>query len=586
MFRAQSAAARRSLSTFSIQEQLQQHLLGAHDGFNMKNTLFRRSHQPNVDYQSSAVMSLGLRNDSVLSTAEEISSGFSQHSMVQTASASKPGFINVKLQDDWIANHALDVATHGVLPRAVSEPKKVLVDFASPNMGKELHVGHLRSSVLGDTICNILEFQGHVVNRVSHVGDLGAAIATLLVQSQDSQDNGSNNLPIEFDSSTPISTLGQWYERGKQRLSRGDATFKSMVDETVLAMQREDPAWKASWGLTCEISRQAHKCLFDRLCVQVRERGESTYIKLIPLVLEKLRSVAEESQGALCIFVDGHEKTPMLIQKQDGGFLYATTDLAAMYSRIFGWEKDPTLYDRLIYVTDTSQSLHFRHLFQAAQMTGWLKDRPVDLQHIGFGLVMGEDGSKLSGATTLQSLLDEAGIESQQRSVVADADHRAIGDAAVRYYDLAQHRERNYKFSYANVLNLKGNTAPYLMYASARLHGILRNAEVSESTWREYLDSQDDAKSLLTEASQSWQPQERALALVLAQFEDALIETQANWYPHVMAEYLFRLTTQFHAFYEACRVQNHKPRLVLCAATDNVLRRGLQLLGIKAIDRM
>ncbi|CAK4075309.1 unnamed protein product, partial [Aphanomyces euteiches] len=381
--------------------------------------------------------------------------------MVQTASASKPGFINVKLQDDWIANHALDVATHGVLPRAVSEPKKVLVDFASPNMGKELHVGHLRSSVLGDTICNILEFQGHVVNRVSHVGDLGAAIATLLVQSQDSQDNGSNNLPIEFDSSTPISTLGQWYERGKQRLSRGDVTFKSMVDETVLAMQREDPAWKASWGLTCEISRLAHKCLFDRLGVQVRERGESTYIKLIPLVLEKLRSVAEESQGALCIFVDGHEKTPMLIQKQDGG-------------------------------------------------------KQSEIKTIQ------------SGATTLQSLLDEAGIESQQRSVVADADHRAIGDAAVRYYDLAQHRERNYKFSYANVLNLKGNTAPYLMYASARLHGILRNAEVSESTWREYLDSQDDAKSLLTEASQSWQPQERALALVLAQFEDALIETQAN----------------------------------------------------------
>ncbi|KAF0698543.1 Aste57867_10842 [Aphanomyces stellatus] len=610
MLLRRTAVARRSVSTFSIQLSLQRHLLGAHEDFSMQNTLFRRSHQPNVDYQTSAVMSLGLPKASVLPTAEEIAYGFNQYPMVESATATKPGFINVKLDDEWIAKHAVHVAADGVCPRKAAHPEHVLVDFASPNMGKELHVGHLRSSVLGDTICNVLEFQGAChsnggmptseagqrVTRVSHVGDLGAAIATLLVQAVDTSDNAANDLPVEFTTdSTTVVTLGQWYERGKHRLGNGDAAFKADVDRTVLALQRDDGSWKAPWELTCAVSRDAHNRLYKRLGVQVHERGESSYLTLIPTVLEKLKSVTVESQGALCIFVDGPEKTPMLVRKQDGGFLYATTDLAALYSRVFGWENDPTAYDRLVYVTDTSQSLHFRHLFDTAKLAGWLDKRPVQLQHVGFGLVMGEDGTKLSsrkgGATTLEALLDEAALESKQRSIVAEADHGAIGDAAVRYYDLAQHRERNYKFSYASVLNLKGNTAPYLLYASARLQGILRKANVAAPSWNAYLLSVNDPTTLLSSVANGWHPNERALALVLGQFEDALLETQHNWYahqshPHFLADYLFRLTSQFHAFYETCHVQNNSSRLVLCASTDAVLRRGLQLLGIAAQDRM
>ncbi|ETV95925.1 arginine-tRNA ligase, variant 1 [Aphanomyces invadans] len=565
---------RRAVSTFSIQARLQAGLLGGHADFTEKTTFFRRSHQPNVDYQTSAVMSLGLPKNTVLSTAQSVAQTYGeQHEWIASASAAKPGFINVKLKDDWIAEHTVHVATRGVQPRRQDRPENVLVDFASPNMGKELHVGHLRSSVLGDTISNLLEFQGHAVSRISHVGDLGAAIATLIVQALDIQDNATHGLPRTFDETTTVSTLGQWYERGKHRLGSSDVAFKAAVDETVLGLQRQDPKWQHPWELTCSISRAAHQSLYQRLRVKVHERGEATYISMIPTVLSKLRAIASESQGALCIFVDGPDKSPMLVRKQDGGFLYATTDLAALYSRVFG------------------QSLHFRHLFEAAKLAGWLADRPVKLEHAGFGLVMGEDGTKLSsrkgGATTLGELLDQAALESQARSVVPNADHRAIGDAAVRYYELAQHRERNYKFSFANVLNLKGNTAPYLMYAMARLQGILRKADLPHAaSWADYLAQHADATTELQHASSTWHPNERALALVLGQFEDALIDTQTHWHPHLLADYLFRVVTAFHSFYETCLVQANPSRLILCAATDAVLRRGLHLLGIPSVDRM
>ncbi|EQC27356.1 arginyl-tRNA synthetase [Saprolegnia diclina VS20] len=584
--------------SLSVQSLLQQSLLAtSYPQLTAQNTLFRRSHQPQTDYQSSAVLSLGLPAKERMPAAEAVLTRLTEANttMLDRADVTAPGFINVTLRADWIAQHAFTMATTGVQPRSAGDHKqRVIVDFASPNMGKELHVGHLRSSVLGDTVCNLLEFQGHEVTRVSHVGDLGSAIATLLVQAMDDADNEACSLPPRTDllaASASAADLGRWYERGKQRLTT-DAAFKSQVDSVVLQLQKTDvSAWTLPWKQTCAISRAAFATLNARLNVTVQERGEATYLPLIPKVLDLLvqSGLAVESQGALCIFLDGQDKSPMLIRKQDGGFLYATTDLATLYSRIHGDPSiDPIAYDRAIYITDLSQSLHFRHLFEAARRAGWTDHRPVQLDHVGFGLVMGEDGTKLSsrkgGSTSLEALLNQAGIESAQRSVVDDADHGYIGDAAVRYYDLAQHRERNYKFAYSSVLNLKGNTAVYLMYASARLQGIRRKAGLNEP-WTAVLADPASAAVLL-EASATWHPTERALALVLSQFEDALLETQAGWHPHMLCEYMFRLTTSFHAFYEACRVQNHAPRLVLCAATDAVLRKGLALLGIAAIERM
>ncbi|OQR83724.1 arginyl-tRNA synthetase [Achlya hypogyna] len=598
MLKARGIQTRAFSQVLSIQSLLQDALVATnYPQITPQNSLFRRSHQPQVDYQSSAILSLGLPPKERVPAAEAVKALLLEqdNAMLAQATVTAPGFLNVSLRSDWIAKHAFAMATTGVQPRSAGNAaQRVLVDFASPNMGKELHVGHLRSSVLGDTVSNLLEFQGHSVTRVSHVGDLGSAIATLLVQAMDEDDNQAQTLPPSaglLAASATAADLGRWYERGKQRLV-SDPAFKAQVDHVVLQLQQTDKStWTQPWLQTCAISRAAFDVLYKRLNVTVHERGEATYLKLIPTVLDSLVSagLAVESQGALCIFIDGPDKSPMLVRKQDGGFLYATTDLATLYSRIHGDRTiDPIAYDRVIYITDLSQSLHFRHLFEAAALAGWTKDRPVQLDHVGFGLVMGEDGTKLSsrkgGSTSLEALLNEAGLESASRSVVEDADHGYIGDAAVRYYDLAQHRERNYKFSYNSVLNLKGNTAVYLMYASARLQGIRRKAG-REDSWASLL-SQPNAADVLLEASGDWHPTERALALVLSQFEDALLETQAGWHPHLLCDYLFRVTTSFHAFYEACRVQNHAPRLVLCAATDAVLRRGLALLGISAIDRM
>ncbi|GLD97787.1 hypothetical protein PINS_up006484 [Pythium insidiosum] len=575
----------------------------------------RRSMQQGADYQTSLALQLGNR-------LREAPEAFAQQTidqlddnLVRSATVSKGGFINMSLRDDWLAQHVVAMATIGVTPTPTgSEPtsRDVLVDFCAPNYGKKLHVGHLRSSVIGDTICNLLEFRGHRVARVSHTGDVGSAFATLLVELMDQR------VPL---ATLTDAQLGQFYESGKRR-AVSDTAFKSRVDDVVLQLQRlgatsgaaVDPVLEATWRRACEVSRDAFAQIWERLRVRVEERGESTYLRRVPDVLATLQAqgLAVESRGALCAFVDGPDKSPMLLQKQDGGYLYATVDLACLHSRIFGFPGvDERQYDEIIYVTDQSQQLHFSHLFKAASDAGWLNRgdgrAPVNLRHAWFGLVLGKDGSKLSSRNGafdyLEDLLNEAGHECQRRSVLsatgemsgeeAAALNRTIGDAAVRYFDLAQQRERNYKFLFENVLHLKGNTGVYLLYASARLHGILRkahtlNAVPSATDWDAVL-RQADSTELLVAASAEWEPSERALAVLLAQFDDEITSSVAQLHPHYLCDYLFRVVSHFHAFYEKCRVlgdTKQDSRLLLCAATHAVLARGLQLVGLQAVDRM
>ncbi|GAB9474970.1 hypothetical protein Gpo141_00012079 [Globisporangium polare] len=588
----------------------------------------RRSAQPSADYQTGLALMLGNRMreppakfaqelTDQLSVATASSSNDSQSHVVRDAFVSSNGFVNLVLDDQWIARQVVRMATAGVQPTPFSaggHSKRIIVDFAAPNLGKKLHVGHLRSSVIGDTICNLLEFRGHQVTRVSHTGDVGSALATLLAELMDKQ------VPLE---TLTDAQLGQHYESGKKRIGAKDKAFKATVDDVVIQLQRigSDPSTDNgvhngktlepqvlhTWERACQVSREAYAKIFDRLKVNVNERGESTYLKLVPETLEKLKKcgLAVQSRGALCIFVDGPDKPPMLIQKQDGGFLYATVDLACLHSRIHGFPGlDETPYDELLYITDQGQELHFKHLFAAAKLAGWTTrgGQEVKLTHASFGLVLGKDGTKLSSRNGafdyLDDLLNEAANECSRRSLANDAGdtenaatrNRVIGDAAVRYFELSQQRERNYKFLFDNVLNLKGNTGVYLMYASARLHGILRKAGANnaEAVWTDFLSGQD-ATELLVHASQEWHPNERALALLLCQFDDEVAATLAHLYPHYLCDYLFRVVTHFHAFYEKCRVLNdpkQESRLLLCAATDAILRRGLQLVGVEAVKRM
>ncbi|RMX68137.1 hypothetical protein DD238_007458 [Peronospora effusa] len=488
-------------------------------------------------------------------------------------------------------------------------------------MGKKLHVGHLRSSVLGDTLCNLFEFRGHRVTRVSHTGDVGSALATLIVELLEQKE-------VSLETLTDAQ-LGQYYEAGKAKVTRGDKTFKLKVDDVVLQLQRigvdetrVDPKVRETWKRACQVSREAYQRIFDRLGVNVKERGESTYMPLIPGLVSKMEEsgLAVLSQGALGIFLDGPDKSPMLIRKSDGGFLYATVDLACLHSRIHGFPGvDSTQYDEIVYVTDQSQQLHFQHLFAAARKAGWTSREDKDdvkLTHAPFGLVLGHDGTKLSSRNGafdyLEDLLDGAAAECSRQALASattgvvaselnltqeqiDAQNRVVGDAAVRYFELAQQRERNYKFIMSNVLNLKGNTGVYLMYASARLQGILRKAgglANDQTSYDSFLGLSRDslaAEDVLAHASIDWHPSERALALLLCQFDDEVAATLAHLYPHYLCDYLFRVASHFHGFYENCRVlqdPRQESRLLLCAATDAVLRRGLHLVGVEAVDRM
>ncbi|KAG2988784.1 hypothetical protein PC121_g21884 [Phytophthora cactorum] len=571
----------------------------------------RRSAQSDADYQTSLALQWGNRKKKI---------GEQTCPLLKDAFVTKGGFVNLVLHDEWVARQAVSMATEGVQPAVLplSEQKDILVDFAAPNMGKKLHVGHLRSSVLGDTICNLLEFRGHRVSRISHTGDVGSALATLIVELLEQQ------VPLETLSDAQ---LGKCYEAGKRRLAV-DTAFKHKVDDVVLQLQRlgtdagVDPKVLETWTRACQVSREAYQRIFDRLRVNVQERGESTYIPLVPQVVYKMEDsgLAIASRGALGVFLDGPDKPPMLIRKSDGGFLYATVDLACLHSRIHGFPGvDATQYDEIVYVTDQSQQLHFKHLFAAAKQAGWTQRQDkedVKLTHAPFGLVLGHDGTKLSSRNGafdyLEDLLNGAAAECSRQALASattgvvaselsltqqqiDAQNRVVGDAAVRYFELAQQRERNYKFIMSNVLNLKGNTGVYLMYASARLQGILRKASGGNSdqtSWDTFLGLSSDslaAQEVLAHASVDWHPSERALALLLSQFDDEVAATLAHLYPHYLCDYLFRVAGHFHGFYENCRVlqdPRQDSRLLLCAATDAVLRRGLQLVGVEAVDRI
>ncbi|CAI5736228.1 unnamed protein product [Hyaloperonospora brassicae] len=591
----------------------------------------RRSTQPEADYQTSLALQLGRRSTRSTAPVAHVAEALSPDELAH-AIATARGFVNFVLHDEWIARQALHMATHGVRRAVLSraQQRHVLVDFAAPNMGKKLHVGHLRSAVVGDTLCNLLEFRGHRVARVSHTGDVGSALATLIVELMEQH--------VELQTLTDAA-LGTYYESGKRKVAQAAAAvatdgaheavqFKRKVDDVVLQLQllgtahdaQVDRRVRETWTRACQVSRAAYERIYDRLSVTVHERGESTYMPLVSRVVAMMErsGLAVSSQGALGVFLDGPDKAPMLIRKSDGGFLYATVDLACLYSRIHGFPGvDATLYDEIVYVTDQSQQLHFQHLFAAARKAGWtsrLGKEDVKLTHAPFGLVLGHDGTKLSSRNGafdyLEDLLDGAATECSRQALASattgaiaselnltqeqiDAQNRVVGDAAVRYFELAQQRERNYKFIMSNVLNLKGNTGVYLMYASARLQGILRKAGGNDQlSWDVFLGLSDDivaAQDVLARASTDWHPSERALALLLAQFDDEVAAALAHLYPHYLCDYLYRVACHFHGFYENCRVlqdPRQDSRLLLCAATNAVLRRGMQLVGVEAVDRM
>jgi arginyl-tRNA synthetase len=508
-----------------------------------------------------------------------------------------PGFINLTLRPERLAAEVqarLGDQRLGV--PAVEQAAPVVVDFSSPNIAKEMHVGHLRSTIIGDSLARVLEFRGHPVLRLNHVGDWGTQFGMLITHLKQVAPAA-----LQTADAVDLGDLVAFYRQAKQRFD-DDEAFQTTSREEVVKLQGGDPVSLKAWGLLCDQSRREFQKIYNRLDIRLSERGESFYNPYLEAVVADLEATGllVIDDGARCVFLEGvsgkdGKPLPVIVQKSDGGFNYATTDLAAIRYR-FGSSPDGDGARRVIYVTDAGQANHFAGVFQVARRAGWLPDDGL-LEHVPFGLVQGEDGKKLktrAGDTVrLRDLLDEAveraeadlrrRLEEEGRSEdEAFIQHVAttVGLAAVKYADLSQNRITNYQFSFDRMLALQGNTAPYLLYAVVRIAGIARKGGDLEGT------SAPEAQSLsFTE------PQEWALVRELLKFDAVIAEVEEELLPNRLCTYLFELSQVFNRFYDQVPVLKaeepaRSSRMALCRLTADTLKLGLGLLGISTLERM
>jgi arginyl-tRNA synthetase len=544
------------------------------------------------DYQSNVAMGLAKPlGQNPRAIAQAILEKLDVAAVCDVPTIAGPGFINFKLTPAYLAEQ-LQVL-HGdprLGMKAVAVPQRVVVDFSSPNIAKEMHVGHLRSTILGDCIARILEFRGHDVLRLNHVGDWGTQFGMLICYLQEAYPSA-----LVTADALDLGDLVAFYKQAKQRFDEDEA-FQLAARQKVIELQAGDESTLRAWNLLCDQSRREFQVIYDRLNVRLTERGESFYNPFLAETVGALEQLglAVESAGAKCVFTEGFtnregEPLPLMIQKSDGGYNYATTDLAALRYRI-GVDKA----DRIIYITDAGQGDHFAQFFQVGRKAGWVPET-VEIIHMPFGLVQGEGGKRLktrSGETPkLKDLLDE-GVEraradlqsrllEEERAETAEFienSARVVGLDAIKYADLSQNRLSNYIFSYDKMLALQGNTAPYMLYAYARVQGIGRKGGID---WQELLVPQ----IVLSEES------ELVLAKHLLVLEDILVDVERELYPNRLCQYLFELSQKYNQFFVNCPVLTSEgdtriSRLVLCDLTARTLKLGLDLLGIEVLDRM
>lgn len=552
------------------------------------------------DYQANVAMSLAKRlGMAPRAIAEAIVQQLEIADLCSPPEIAGPGFINFRLLPDYLASQLQAMHSDPRLGvEMTTKPQRIIVDFSSPNIAKEMHVGHLRSTIIGDCIARILEFYGHDVLRLNHVGDWGTQFGMLIAYLREVYPKA-----LSTYEALDLGDLVAFYRQAKQRFDT-DERFQATARQAVVSLQSGDPDSRRAWQLLCEQSRREFQQIYDRLDVRLTERGESFYNPFLPDVLTDLATAGllVEDNGAKCVFLEGFTNKdgnplPLIVQKSDGGYNYATTDLAAIRYRI-----TQDLAERIIYVTDAGQANHFAQVFQVARRAGWVPDG-VTLTHVPFGLVLGEDGKRLktrSGETVrLKDLLDEAidharrdleaRLQAEQRQESSDFIHQvaqAVGIGAVKYADLSQNRNSDYIFSYDKMLALQGNTAPYLLYAYVRIQGISRKGGVDFSQFGTLATA-----ALASVKFQLIEESELTLAKRLLQFKDVLIEVEADWLPNRLCQYLFELSQTFNQFYDRCPVLSadeplRTSRLALCDLTARTLKLGLGLLGIPTLDRM
>lgn len=493
-----------------------------------------------------------------------------------------PGFLNVRLHDEWLSALLAELlrdASRG-LP-APEARKKVVVDFSSPNVAKPMHVGHLRSTVIGDSLARIFEALGHKVVRDNHLGDWGAQFGMILWGWKNHRDQAA------YDAD-PVAELARLYRLASSRIKEGDKEVEAAARAETARLHSGDPENRELWKQFMPHCLGALRGMYDRLGVRFDvELGESFYDPMLAGVVSDLESkgIAEESEGALVVFVEGM-KAPFIVRKRDGAFNYGTTDLATIRYREETWDPDQALY-----VVDARQGDHFKQLFAVARRWGYDK---VDLQHVAFGTIMGPDRrpykTRDGDVVGLESLLDEAVAEARKvvdaNSPDIDPEDRArvaeiVGLGAVKYADLSQNRISDYVFDWSKMMAMNGNTATYLQYAYARIQNIFRKGEITPEAIR------DRAPAILIS-----HPAERALAVRVPRLPEVLEQAAAELKPNVLTDYLFDLANAYSTFYVECPVlkaesdERRDSRLALCDLTARTLKFGLDLLGIDVVDRM
>jgi arginyl-tRNA synthetase len=542
-----------------------------------------------ADFQSNAALPLAKRlGKAPREIAGEIVGHLDVGDISEPPTISGPGFINFTLLGDWIAEAAASLLADPRLSMPLADsPQTVVVEYSSPNIAKEMHVGHLRTTIVGDAIARVLEFAGHHVVRDNHVGDWGTQFGTLIEYLFDVGEDSAEAGLLRTDPNA-------FYQAARVKFD-ADPDFATRARERVVRLQSgNDPATQRLWEELMELSREYLRDTYRLLRVTLTDddiRGESFYNDMLGGVVDDLtaKGLAVQSEGALCVFPpeftgrDGNP-LPVIVRKSDGGYNYSTTDLATVRYRV-----DKINCDRAIYVVGSEQALHFRMIFAVARLAGWLSE-DARFEHAQIGLVQAPGGGRLrtreGNTVTLSSLLAE-GIE-RARAVLdeietlddetKDAIAEDVGIGAIKYADLSTARDSAYIFDWDRMISFRGNTGPYLQYATTRIRSIFRKAGMAETDAREPI--------------QVTAPAERNLALKLLAFGEVVGQVAETAEPHRLGAYLFEVASLFAGFYEQCPVlkaddeETRNSRLALCAATLRVLSTGLGLLGVPVPDRM
>ncbi|XP_044736592.1 probable arginine--tRNA ligase, cytoplasmic [Chrysoperla carnea] len=515
-----------------------------------------------------------------------------QSPLIEKLEIAGPGFINIFLNRSFGVTCLTNILKNGLLPPEIDRKIRVMVDFPSPNIAKQMHVGHLRAAIIGESISRLLEYLGHDVYRVDHIGDWGTQFGMLVAHLQET-------FPDYLNVSPPIEDLQSFYKESKKRFD-SDEEFKKRAYESVVKLQAYEPNCYKAWQLICDVSRKYNHQVYKRLGVRSEETGESFYQSRMEAIVKELEAAGylEEDEGRKIMWgTDPRPTIPMTIVKSDGGFTYDTSDMAAIKYRLI--ERN---MEWIIYTTDVGQATHFQVLKSCAQRAKIYDPEKHRIDHVGFGVVLGEDKKKFktrSGETVrLSDLLDEGmkrsldkllekGRDKELTPEELKAAQEAVAYGCIKYADLSHNRIHEYVFSFDKMLEDKGNTAVYLLYAYTRIKSIARNANLTPEQLKEL--SQKTSVSLAHE--KEWK-----LGKVLLRFPEVLIKITKDLYLHHLCEYVYEIATTFTEFYDACYCIEkntdgsikivHYDRILLSEITAQILAQSFYILGLTPVSRM